>query len=70
MESGKGNANKAVCGEEALQLLNCVTEIPFDQDKCQRFLLSLRQCILDKKVKKFSLAGQDQQVTKPTSKKA
>ncbi|MED6197430.1 hypothetical protein PIB30_056456 [Stylosanthes scabra] len=70
MESGKGNPKEAVCGEEALQLLNCVTETPFDQDKCQRLLLSLRQCILDKKVKKFSLAGQDQQETKANNKKA
>ncbi|KAL1326463.1 hypothetical protein HN51_036563 [Arachis hypogaea] len=70
MESGNGKGQEAVCGEEALQLLNCVTETPFNQEKCQHLLHSLRQCVLAKKVKKFSLAGQDQQETKPNSKKA
>lgn len=39
---------QAVCGQEALNLLNCVTESPFDQDKCLRFLQALRDCVLDK----------------------
>lgn len=61
---------KAVCAEEALDLLNCVTQNPYDEDKCLRLLHSLRDCVLAKKVKKFSLAGQEQQETKPSSKKA
>ncbi|CAA7037414.1 unnamed protein product [Microthlaspi erraticum] len=44
---------QAVCGQEALNLLNCATESPFDQEKCLRFLQSLRECVLSKKVKKF-----------------
>ncbi|MFS8003831.1 putative cysteine alpha-hairpin motif superfamily [Helianthus anomalus] len=48
--------SEAVCGQEALELLNCVTSSPFDQDKCITLLNSLRKCVLDKKVKKFSLA--------------
>ncbi|KAK7358544.1 hypothetical protein VNO77_00477 [Canavalia gladiata] len=61
---------KAICAEEALDLLNCVTQSPFDEDKCRRLLHSLRDCVLAKKVKKFSLAGQEQEETKPLSKKA
>ncbi|CAN4095219.1 unnamed protein product [Withania somnifera] len=45
-----------VCGEEVLQLLNCTIESPYDKEKCQRLLESLRQCVINKKVKKFSLA--------------
>ncbi|KAK9698493.1 hypothetical protein RND81_08G108400 [Saponaria officinalis] len=52
---------KAVCGKEALELLNCVTESNFDELKCLQFLQSLRQCVLSKKVKKFSLPEQKQQ---------
>ncbi|XVE58004.1 hypothetical protein DITRI_Ditri04bG0135400 [Diplodiscus trichospermus] len=48
-----------VCAQEALELLNCVTQSPFDQEKCTRLLLSLRECVLSKNVKKFSLDGQD-----------
>ncbi|CAH8275576.1 unnamed protein product [Arabidopsis lyrata] len=51
---------KPVCGQEALQLLNCVTESSFDQEKCLRFLQSLRECVLSKKVNKFSIPSQDQ----------
>lgn len=39
---------KPVCAQEALNLLNCVTESPFDQDKCLRLLHSLRECVLSK----------------------
>ncbi|KMT11979.1 hypothetical protein BVRB_5g099410 [Beta vulgaris subsp. vulgaris] len=48
-------AAKAVCGKEALNVLNCVVESNYDQDKCLHLLQSLRQCVLSKKVKKFSL---------------
>ncbi|XP_024005672.1 uncharacterized protein LOC18030829 [Eutrema salsugineum] len=48
-----------VCGQEALLLLNCVTESPFDQEKCLRLLQSLRECVLSKKVKKFVIPSQD-----------
>ncbi|XP_022754135.1 uncharacterized protein LOC111302531 [Durio zibethinus] len=33
--------------QEALDLLNCVTQSPFDQEKCTSLLLSLRECVLD-----------------------
>ena len=39
---------QAVCGQEALNLLNCVTDSAFDQDKCLRFLQALRDCVLNK----------------------
>ncbi|KAK2439151.1 hypothetical protein QL285_023852 [Trifolium repens] len=66
MEEGTA---KPVCAQEALDLLNCVTQSPsFDQDKCLKLLNSLRECVLAKKVKKFSLAGQEQKETN-TSKK-
>ncbi|KAL4339637.1 hypothetical protein GQ457_08G032240 [Hibiscus cannabinus] len=60
-----------VCAQEALELLNCVTQSPFDQEKCLRLLLSLRDCVLTKKVKKFSLDNQDhhQQDTDSVTKK-
>nr|AFK46248.1 unknown [Lotus japonicus] len=60
-------AAKPVCAEEALNLLNCVAQSSYDQDKCLHLLNSLRDCVLAKKVKKFSLAGQEQQETKPSS---
>lgn len=37
-----------ICGQEAVNLLNCVSESPFDQDKCMRLLQSLRECVLSK----------------------
>ncbi|KAL4651467.1 hypothetical protein ACB098_01G145200 [Castanea mollissima] len=62
--------SEPVCGKEALDLLNCVTQSPYDQDKCLRLLQSLRDCVLTKKVKKFSLADQEQQEANTTGKKA
>ncbi|KAL0015954.1 hypothetical protein SO802_003023 [Lithocarpus litseifolius] len=62
--------SEPVCGKEALDLLNCVTQSPYDQDKCLRLLQSLRDCVLNKKVKKFSLADQEQQEANTTGKKA
>ncbi|KAG5058635.1 hypothetical protein AAZX31_05G199900 [Glycine max] len=50
---------KPVCAEEALALLNCVTQSPYEEDKFLRLLHSLRHCVLVKKVKNFSLAGQE-----------
>ncbi|KAG7621546.1 Cysteine alpha-hairpin motif superfamily [Arabidopsis suecica] len=52
-------STQPICGQEALQLLNCVAESPFDQEKCVRFLQSLRECVLSMKVKKFSIPSQD-----------
>ncbi|PHT74336.1 hypothetical protein T459_21613 [Capsicum annuum] len=46
---------KPVCGEQVLELLNCTIESPYEKDKCQRLLDSLRQCVINKKVKKFFL---------------
>ncbi|KAK4400925.1 hypothetical protein Sango_1198600 [Sesamum angolense] len=42
------NQQQAVCGKEALDLLNCVAESPYDQEKCLSLLQSLRQCIINK----------------------
>ncbi|KAJ0989310.1 hypothetical protein J5N97_007666 [Dioscorea zingiberensis] len=49
-----------VCAKEALDLLNCAAASPFDRAKCLRFLDALRDCILEKKVKNFSLVKQSQ----------
>ncbi|KAF5734209.1 hypothetical protein HS088_TW16G00654 [Tripterygium wilfordii] len=61
---------RPVCAQEALDLLNCVTQSPFDQEKCVQLLNSLRECVLNKKVKKFSLADQEPQHDDLTGKKA
>ncbi|CAK8579302.1 unnamed protein product [Lathyrus sativus] len=62
---------KPVCAQEALDLLNCVAQSPsYDKDKCLALMNSLRECVLAKKVKKFSLAGQEQQETNPSNKKS
>ena len=37
-----------VCAKEALALLNCTVETPFDRDKCLRLLDALRSCVLEK----------------------
>ncbi|KAF3673385.1 putative crooked neck-like protein 1-like [Capsicum annuum] len=55
MDASPQNA-QPVCGEQVLELLNCTIESPYDKDKCQRLLDSLRQCVINKKVKKFFLA--------------
>uniref|UniRef100_A0A7N0RBF8 Cysteine alpha-hairpin motif superfamily n=1 Tax=Kalanchoe fedtschenkoi TaxID=63787 RepID=A0A7N0RBF8_KALFE len=55
---GGGEQRQAVCGQEALDLLNCVASSPYDQDKCVLLLTTLRNCVLQKKVKKFSLSEQ------------
>ncbi|OWM85255.1 hypothetical protein CDL15_Pgr028042 [Punica granatum] len=39
---------KPVCAQEALDLLNCVAQTPYDQEKCVRLLQSLRDCVLNK----------------------
>ncbi|QCD85106.1 hypothetical protein DEO72_LG2g5465 [Vigna unguiculata] len=44
---------KAVCAEEALSLLNCVTQSPYDENKCLHLLHSLRDCVLAKMLSKF-----------------
>ncbi|KAI8569732.1 hypothetical protein RHMOL_Rhmol02G0300000 [Rhododendron molle] len=58
-----------VCAQEALDLLNCVTASPFDQDKCLRLLHSLRDCVQAKKVKKFTLKEQNEGEVDSKSKK-
>ncbi|KAL6874657.1 hypothetical protein ACP4OV_013322 [Aristida adscensionis] len=45
-----------VCAQEALELLNCAAASPYDRDRCLALLDALRDCIAQKKVKKFSLA--------------
>lgn len=44
-------AQNPLCAQEALDLLNCTTEKPYDKEKCQRLLESLRQCVLNKVIK-------------------
>lgn len=58
--AGAGAGGQPVCAQEALDLLNCVAQTPYDHDKCVRLLNSLRECVLNKKVKKFSLAEEPQ----------
>ncbi|KAI3859647.1 hypothetical protein MKX03_031161 [Papaver bracteatum] len=57
-----------ICAQEALDLLNCVTGAGFDQERCIRFLNALRDCVLDKKVKKFSLAEDNNAVAESDKK--
>lgn len=45
MEEVRG---QAVCGQEALDLLNCIAQSPYDHDKCLRLMNSLRECVLNK----------------------
>ncbi|CAI0408594.1 unnamed protein product [Linum tenue] len=59
----------AVCGEEALDLLNCVAESPYDQDKCLRLLQALRDCAVKQNVKKFSLANEAKNESEVSPKK-
>ncbi|KAJ0962967.1 hypothetical protein J5N97_028089 [Dioscorea zingiberensis] len=47
-----------VCAKEVLDLLNCAADSQFDREQCICFLDALRSCVLEKKVKKFSLAEQ------------
>ncbi|KAG9135549.1 hypothetical protein Leryth_026324 [Lithospermum erythrorhizon] len=51
--------DEAICGEEALDLLNCVTESPYNEEKCSRLLRSLRQCVLNKVIFLFNLIAFD-----------
>ncbi|KAJ4711947.1 Cysteine alpha-hairpin motif superfamily [Melia azedarach] len=62
-------SDKPECAQQAMDLLNCVTQSPFDQDKCLHLLNVLRECVVNKKVKKFSLADQAQPETNPSNKK-
>ncbi|WOH12263.1 hypothetical protein DCAR_0831765 [Daucus carota subsp. sativus] len=64
----KSKEAEPVCSQEALALLNCVAESSYDQDKCLLLLNSLRSCILQKKVKKFSLAEQSKGESTSTTK--
>ncbi|KAH6763312.1 Cox19-like CHCH family protein [Perilla frutescens var. hirtella] len=63
------NQQHAVCGKEAIDLLNCVAQSPYDQEKCLSLLQALRQCAIDKKVKKFSLAEQTREQADSSGKK-
>ncbi|KAG5563401.1 hypothetical protein RHGRI_005975 [Rhododendron griersonianum] len=58
-----------VCAQEMVDLLNCVTASPFDQDKCLCLLHSLRDCVQVKKVKKFTLKEQNEGKVDSKSKK-
>ncbi|KAL7150436.1 hypothetical protein ABFS83_05G112000 [Erythranthe nasuta] len=60
---------QAVCGTEAIDLLNCVAQSPYDQDKCLSLLQALRQCVVNQKVKKFSLAEQSKEKAESSEKK-
>ncbi|KAL7111785.1 hypothetical protein ACP275_05G111600 [Erythranthe tilingii] len=60
---------RAVCGTEAIDLLNCVAQSPYDQEKCLSLLQALRQCVIDQKVKKFSLAEQSKEQAESSEKK-
>ncbi|KAL5727115.1 hypothetical protein ACHQM5_000345 [Ranunculus cassubicifolius] len=48
MEKSQNQSREMVCSVEALDLLNCVTETPYDQEKCLRLLNALRNCVLNK----------------------
>ncbi|KAK0588054.1 hypothetical protein LWI29_033549 [Acer saccharum] len=63
-------SDKPECAVEALDLLNCVAQSPFDQDKCLRLVQVLRDCVVNKKVKKFSLADEQGKEANQSSKKA
>lgn len=41
-------SDKPECAQQALDLLNCVTQSPFDQDKCLHLLNALRECVVSK----------------------
>ncbi|KAK3021879.1 hypothetical protein RJ639_047383 [Escallonia herrerae] len=41
-------SQQPICGQEALDLLNCLTESPVDDEKCNRLLNSLKACIREK----------------------
>ncbi|KAJ1281927.1 hypothetical protein BS78_03G010800 [Paspalum vaginatum] len=45
-----------VCAQESLALLNCVAAVPYDRDRCLALVDALRECVAQKRVKKFSLA--------------
>ncbi|KAL8103116.1 hypothetical protein AgCh_027592 [Apium graveolens] len=68
MEKSKPKEAEAVCSQEALALLNCVADPSYDQEKCLPLLNTLRSCILEKKVKKFSLAEQSKGESTGTTK--
>ena len=38
----------AACGQEALDLFNCVAQSPYDQDKFVCLLQALRDCVVNK----------------------
>ncbi|KAG6399376.1 hypothetical protein SASPL_140856 [Salvia splendens] len=63
------NQQQAVCGKESIDLLNCVAQSPFDQEKCLSLLQTLRQCVINKKVKKFSLAEETREQADSSGKK-
>ncbi|CAN6444335.1 unnamed protein product [Victoria cruziana] len=58
-----------VCAKEALELLNCVASASYGSDRCAALLESLRQCILKKNVKKFSLSGSNPSASSSAEKK-
>ncbi|KAK2966478.1 hypothetical protein RJ640_019007 [Escallonia rubra] len=64
-------SQQPICGQEALDLLNCLAESPVDDERCNRLLNSLKACIREKKVKKFTLgvAEQSKGEADPMSKK-
>ncbi|KAG6484041.1 hypothetical protein ZIOFF_056799 [Zingiber officinale] len=59
---------RPVCAKEAIDLLNCSVENPFDRDKCLRLLDALRSCVLEKKVRKFFVAEQTSAAEEPKNK--
>lgn len=44
------------CAQEALALLNCAAENPYDRDKCLALLEALRGCIAQKVIRLKHLA--------------
>ncbi|XP_038687097.1 uncharacterized protein LOC119986560 [Tripterygium wilfordii] len=54
-----------VCAQEALDLLTCVTQSPFDHAKCVQLLNSSRECVLNKANPKDVLPDHHQPCTVP-----
>ncbi|KAJ7538930.1 hypothetical protein O6H91_11G068700 [Diphasiastrum complanatum] len=62
-EARSPKAQSPPCAQEALQLLNCVASENYDPRKCVSLLAVLRRCVEIEKVRKFSIAGSEEEVS-------
>eukprot|EP00271_Cylindrocystis_brebissonii_P013156 TRINITY_DN32767_c0_g1_i1.p1 TRINITY_DN32767_c0_g1~~TRINITY_DN32767_c0_g1_i1.p1 ORF type:complete len:140 (-),score=11.48 TRINITY_DN32767_c0_g1_i1:109-528(-) len=67
--NGQGGAGQLACGDEAVRLLNCVSQLNYLEGRCVILMGHLRKCCEKKNVRTFSLLSEDSRELPPADSK-